>query len=83
MPFVNLKTTKTHLTRATKAQIVAELLAYGSKPRPIAITFDDGPDPNFTPRILDILRDKNVKATFFLIGLPAQNNTGLLKRIYN
>ena len=59
------------------------LVAYGSKPHQIAITFDDGPDPTFTPRILDILRNKNVKATFFLIGLAAQNDTGLLKRIYN
>ena len=67
----------------TKLPTPYELIAKGNKPHQIAITFDDGPDPNFTPRILDILRDKNVKATFFLIGLPAQNNTGLLKRIYN
>jgi peptidoglycan-N-acetylglucosamine deacetylase len=67
----------------TKLPTPYELVAYGSKPHQIAITFDDGPDPNFTPRILDILREKNVKATFFLIGLAAQNDTGLLKRIYD
>src|SRR5205814_326260 len=67
----------------TKLPTPYKLVAYGSKPHQIAITFDDGPDPGFTPRILDILRDKNVKATFSLIGLAAQNDTGLLKRIYN
>jgi len=34
----------------------------------VALTFDDGPTPEFTDQILNILRDENVKATFFLIG---------------
>lgn len=34
----------------------------------VALTFDDGPDPQDTPRLLDILRERNVKATFFVIG---------------
>ena len=34
----------------------------------VAITFDDGPDPEWTPKILDVLKEKGVKATFFLIG---------------
>jgi cellulose synthase/poly-beta-1,6-N-acetylglucosamine synthase-like glycosyltransferase/peptidoglycan/xylan/chitin deacetylase (PgdA/CDA1 family)/spore germination protein YaaH len=56
---------------------------YGSSQKKISITFDDGPDPQWTPKILDILKEKNVKATFFLIGLEAQENAGLTKRIYN
>ncbi|HEX6466154.1 MAG TPA: glycosyltransferase, partial [Terriglobales bacterium] len=60
-----------------------ELMAYGTKKNQVAITFDDGPDPAYTPKILDILKQKNAKATFFLIGLPAQNNAGLMKRIYD
>jgi peptidoglycan/xylan/chitin deacetylase (PgdA/CDA1 family) len=34
----------------------------------VALTFDDGPDPVYTPEILDILKEKDVQATFFLIG---------------
>ena len=48
----------------------------------IALTFDDGPDPRFTPKILDILAEKGVKATFFVIGNKAVANPALLKRIY-
>ena len=47
----------------------------------IALTFDDGPDPEWTPAILDILKAKNVKATFFVIGENAEANPGLITRI--
>ncbi len=43
-------------------------------------TFDDGPDPKWTPKILDILKRENVKAAFFVIGDQAENNVGLLQR---
>lgn len=49
--------------------------------RRFALTFDDGPDPTWTPRILDILRKYRVKATFFLIGQNAEENPGLVRRI--
>src|SRR4029450_1106289 len=38
----------------------------------VAITFDDGPDPRWTPKILDILKRANVKAAFFLVGANAE-----------
>ena len=38
----------------------------------VAITFDDGPDPQWTPKILDVLKRENAKATFFIIGLQAE-----------
>ncbi|MGI6120295.1 MAG: polysaccharide deacetylase family protein [Desulfosporosinus sp.] len=47
----------------------------------IALTFDDGPDPIDTPKILDILKEKNVRATFFVLGEAAHANPHLLKRI--
>jgi len=47
----------------------------------VALTFDDGPDPEFTPRILDILREKNVDATFFVIGKKAEKYPELLRQI--
>src|SRR5258706_11585892 len=55
---------------------------YGFDKRRLALTFDDGPDPKFTPKILDVLRDHRVKATFFLIGDQAEKNTLLTQRIY-
>ena len=47
----------------------------------IALTFDDGPHPQYTPLILDILREYNVHATFFLIGENAERNPELVRRI--
>lgn len=46
----------------------------------IAITFDDGPHPRQTPKILDILKKYDVKATFFVIGVNAKNYPEPLKR---
>lgn len=47
----------------------------------IAITFDDGPDLKYTPRILDILQEKDVKATFFVVGIQVNKYPDVLKRI--
>jgi cellulose synthase/poly-beta-1,6-N-acetylglucosamine synthase-like glycosyltransferase/peptidoglycan/xylan/chitin deacetylase (PgdA/CDA1 family)/spore germination protein YaaH len=55
---------------------------YGYHPKQVAITFDDGPDPTWTPKILDILKQYNVKGTFFMIGEVAQDNIGVMKRVY-
>jgi cellulose synthase/poly-beta-1,6-N-acetylglucosamine synthase-like glycosyltransferase/peptidoglycan/xylan/chitin deacetylase (PgdA/CDA1 family) len=54
---------------------------YGYHPKEVALSFDDGPDPKWTPKILDILRNKGAKATFMLIGEEAQQNVGLMKRV--
>jgi len=54
---------------------------YGYHPTQVALSFDDGPDPSWTPKILDILKKKNVKGTFMLIGSQAQENVGLMQRI--
>jgi cellulose synthase/poly-beta-1,6-N-acetylglucosamine synthase-like glycosyltransferase/peptidoglycan/xylan/chitin deacetylase (PgdA/CDA1 family) len=47
----------------------------------IALTFDDGPDPEWTPAILEILKAKHVHATFFVIGENAEANPGLIAQI--
>src|SRR5271167_193806 len=60
-----------------------EVNMYGSSPNKMAITFDDGPDPEWTPKILDVLKEKGVKATFFLIGLEAEKYPSITKRIFN
>ncbi|WP_404339803.1 glycosyltransferase [Sphingomonas sp. MMS12-HWE2-04] len=53
----------------------------GASPHAIALTFDDGPDPTWTPRILDVLEKAHVPATFFVIGENALQQPGLLRRI--
>ena len=54
---------------------------YGYHPNEVALSFDDGPDPKWTPKILDILKQKNVKGAFMMIGAEAQENVGLMKRV--
>jgi cellulose synthase/poly-beta-1,6-N-acetylglucosamine synthase-like glycosyltransferase/peptidoglycan/xylan/chitin deacetylase (PgdA/CDA1 family) len=53
----------------------------GYSPNKIALTFDDGPDPQWTPQILDILKRYNVPATFFMVGENGLTERGLLERI--
>ena len=52
----------------------------GDQPKKLALTFDDGPDPNWTPKILDLLKEKNAPATFFVIGENANRYPQILKR---
>jgi peptidoglycan/xylan/chitin deacetylase (PgdA/CDA1 family) len=47
----------------------------------VALTFDDGPDPNYTPKMLDLLRKHNVKATFCLVGVQVQEFPELVRDI--
>src|SRR3989440_920464 len=49
----------------------------------VAITFDDGPDPRWTPKVLDILKAANVKAAFFLVGVNAERYPNLVRRVVN
>jgi peptidoglycan-N-acetylglucosamine deacetylase len=53
----------------------------GTSGRRIALTFDDGPDQRTTPRILDSLRQHDLKATFFVLGRHVKERPGLLRRI--
>ena len=48
----------------------------------IILTFDDGPSDEYTPKILAILEKEKIPATFFVVGLEAEKNLPLLKRIY-
>ncbi|WNM29048.1 bifunctional polysaccharide deacetylase/glycosyltransferase family 2 protein [Streptomyces sp. Li-HN-5-11] len=51
------------------------------KARTVALTFDDGPDPVWTPRILDVLRRNHVHATFFVVGTQVVAHPELVRRI--
>ena len=50
-------------------------------PHQVALTFDDGPDPRWTPEILEVLKASNVKAAFFLLGANAEKYPGLVRQI--
>jgi cellulose synthase/poly-beta-1,6-N-acetylglucosamine synthase-like glycosyltransferase/spore germination protein YaaH/peptidoglycan/xylan/chitin deacetylase (PgdA/CDA1 family) len=59
-----------------------EIDQIGAANKKIALTFDDGPDPRWTPKILDVLKEKNAPATFFVIGEEAAKAPGILRREY-
>lgn len=49
----------------------------------VALTFDDGPDPVWTPKILDILQQENIPASFYIVGQNGQAYPNLVQRIVN
>jgi cellulose synthase/poly-beta-1,6-N-acetylglucosamine synthase-like glycosyltransferase/spore germination protein YaaH/peptidoglycan/xylan/chitin deacetylase (PgdA/CDA1 family) len=55
---------------------------YGASKNQLAMTFDDGPDPQWTPKILDVLKREHVPGAFFLIGIQAEKFSSLTQRIY-
>lgn len=59
-----------------------KLVTLAPKPRTIALTFDDGPDPQWTPQILDVLDKYGVTATFFVLGNHAATHPELLAAIH-
>lgn len=52
----------------------------GTKRKAVALTFDDGPDPVSTPRLLDILRKEGVPATFFAVGERVERHPDIVRR---
>lgn len=71
------------ITNETYTQIPSSyvITRAGDHPGLVALTFDDGPDPEWTPRILDVLKREGVLASFFIIGENGQANPELVKRI--
>jgi peptidoglycan-N-acetylglucosamine deacetylase len=55
----------------------------GKKDKQIAFTFDDGPDPRYTPELLELLKQNNMKGTFFVLGSKAEKYPELIRRIYD
>jgi cellulose synthase/poly-beta-1,6-N-acetylglucosamine synthase-like glycosyltransferase/peptidoglycan/xylan/chitin deacetylase (PgdA/CDA1 family)/spore germination protein YaaH len=56
-----------------------QIRKYGYAPKKIVLTFDDGPDPDFTPRILEILKQEKVPASFFVVGAMVEKNIPILR----
>lgn len=57
------------------------VLSASRQSRKVALTFDDVPDPRFTGKVLDVLKSKHVKATFFAMGTRSLKHPDLLRRI--
>jgi len=72
----------TYATLAPRSQLWCRLVSRGpTDQRRVALTFDDGPVPNATDRVLEILANAKVKATFFVIGSNVEKAPQLLRRI--
>jgi cellulose synthase/poly-beta-1,6-N-acetylglucosamine synthase-like glycosyltransferase/spore germination protein YaaH/peptidoglycan/xylan/chitin deacetylase (PgdA/CDA1 family) len=56
---------------------------FGKKAGKVVLSFDDGPDIKYTPRILEIINREHVPAVFFMVGINMENNIPLVKRIFN
>jgi peptidoglycan/xylan/chitin deacetylase (PgdA/CDA1 family) len=63
------------------SQVFGEALIAPRRAGELALTFDDGPNPAWTPRLLDILATHDVRATFFLVGRFAEAEPELVRRI--
>lgn len=71
---------KTYVT--SNVEVAENQLLYGDRRlKVVALTFDDGPDDYYTPQILDILKEKNVPATFFMMGKNVAKYPQQVKRI--
>lgn len=64
-------------------QIEAVNNIYSQNEKVAFLTFDDGPSPAVTPLILDLLKQENIKATFFVLGDRVTSNPELVKRAYD
>jgi peptidoglycan/xylan/chitin deacetylase (PgdA/CDA1 family) len=63
------------------SQLFGSTLIAPPRPGELALSFDDGPNPAFTPRLLEILARRDVHATFFLVGSYAQAQPALVRQI--
>lgn len=69
------------LARGLTRRVCGAVVSAGTAEPVMALTFDDGPDPASTPRILEALARHGMKATFFLVGARARRHPGLVARI--
>ncbi|MDQ0899869.1 polysaccharide deacetylase family protein [Paenibacillus sp. V4I7] len=74
------------LKKLTLSQLVMKYpdtfkLRGSAQEKKVALTFDDGPDTRFTPKVLDALKASQVKATFFVLGVQANAHPDIIRRI--
>lgn len=66
-----------------KHQTISSTKGTGQQGKVVYLTIDDGPNAEITPKMLDILKEYNIKATFFVIGRNIPGNETLMKRIFD
>jgi peptidoglycan-N-acetylglucosamine deacetylase len=64
-----------------RSQLLGQTICGTTAARKLAITFDDGPNPKITPKLLELLAQHNAKATFFVVGKFVRECPGLVKEI--
>ena len=67
--------------RYPDSKIFGPAITHTNSPRKIAVTFDDGPNPAMTPKLLDLLDRHRVRATFFVVGKYVREQPELQKRL--
>lgn len=70
-----------YASRGPTSQLFGRTLIAPARPGELALTFDDGPNPAWTPQLLDILAAHDAHATFFMVGKFAQVESALVRRI--
>lgn len=70
-----------HLTLALKRRLLGTITNVETQEKMVALTFDDGPDPRYTPLLLETLERHNARGTFFMVGEAAQKYPDLVKRV--
>ena len=66
---------------AAQRRAVGTITHVATDSRAVALTFDDGPDPRTTPRVLQLLEDFGVRATFFMVGDSAARAPALVREV--
>lgn len=69
------------MTQKAVTAAVTQKDGQGEKKK-VALTFDDGPHPEYTPQMLEVLKEQNVKATFFLLGEEVEKYPEIVKKIH-
>ncbi|WP_406832262.1 polysaccharide deacetylase family protein [Pedococcus sp. KACC 23699] len=75
------QTTRTASMRARQRVDPRSISAVVTRRPVVTLTFDDGPDPATTPRVLDVLGDHGVRATFFMVGRLATQHPDLVREV--
>lgn len=78
--FILILTTFFFLSTFANAQKLSDV-RWQALPGTVSLTFDDGPSPIYTPKVLKILKDNNIKATFFVMGPMAKKHPALIKQM--
>src|SRR5690242_725685 len=70
-----------YAARWPASRMFGDALIAPARPGELALTFDDGPNPAWTPRVLEMLAAQEVRASFFLLGCYAQADSEMVRRI--